>query len=254
MITQRRAPRVTARADAALARVDIMANRYLRALSDGSMTLQQFRTTQEQFFFAVTYFPRPMASLVSRIENPHDRLDILHNLVEEHGDFDASAFHHTTFQRFLATIGGDVAGLRPWPEVHAFNSALGSACALEDVTIGVSCMGVIEHAFAGISAAIGRAVVDRDWVSPDELVHYKLHAEIDERHAEEFFALVEPHWDEQRGRAHIEQGVELGAYIFDRLYRDLYARGVRSTLAGRVGAQPRSARATLRPVTRAGTS
>ena len=86
-------------------------------------------------------------------------------------------------------------------------------------------MGIIEYAFAGISAVIGQAVVDRGWVSRERLVHYKLHAEIDERHAEEFFAIIEPAWDQPDRRDLIEQGLRLGAYIFDRLYRDMYAAG-----------------------------
>jgi pyrroloquinoline-quinone synthase len=56
-------------------------------------------------------------------------------------------------------------------------------------------------------------------------VHYKLHAEIDERHAEEFFAVIEPRWETPARRYFIQQGLELGAYIFDRLYRDMYVVG-----------------------------
>jgi pyrroloquinoline-quinone synthase len=52
-----------------------------------------------------------------------------------------------------------------------------------------------------------------------------LHAEIDERHAEEFFAVIEPKWDEAGRRYFIEQGLELGAYAFNRLYSDLYLLG-----------------------------
>ena len=87
-------------------------------------------------------------------------------------------------------------------------------------------MGIIEHAFAGISAKIGRAVVARGWVQPSDLVHYKLHAQIDERHADEFYAVVESKWSDAKRRYFIVQGLELGAYIFDRLYRDLLAKSL----------------------------
>src|SRR6516165_1206608 len=223
-----RAPNVTARADAVLQRVNILHNPYLEALTDGSMTLECFRRTQEQFFFAVTFFPRPMAALVGRIPDPRQRLDILHNLVEEHGEFQEQKFHHTTFQQFLRSIGSQpdtLEALSLWPALRAFNSVLTASCVLDELEVGVGCMGIIEYAFAGISAAIGKAVVRRGWVTEDRLVHYKMHAEIDERHAEEFFAVIEPLWDDPRRRYFIEQGLELGAYIFDRLYRDMYARG-----------------------------
>jgi len=238
------APGVTERAATVLERFGIMRNPYFRDLADGAMSLDDFRRTQEQFFFAVSFFPRPMAALVGRIPDPKMRLDILHNLVEEHGEFDEQRFHHTTFQQFLRTIDSDPAALDAlviWPEVRAFNSVLTTACTLDELEVGVACMGVIEQAFAGISAAIGKAVVDRGWVSPEKLVHYKLHAEIDERHAEEFFAVVERGWQDGSRRYFVEQGLELGTYVFDRLYRDLHAARARTpeyrreSLAERVG-------------------
>lgn len=224
MSTESRAVRVTAAADQILAGIGIMDNPYLRALSDNAMSLERFRRSQEQFFFAVTFFPRPMAALVGRIPHPRRRLDILHNLVEEHGEFDEAHFHHNTFQTFLRSIGCDpekLATMPVAPQLRAFNSVLTAACVLDELEVGVGCMGIIEHAFAGISARIGQAVVKNGWVASEELVHYKLHAEIDMRHAEEFFAVVEPLWDNPARRYFIEQGLDLGAYIFDRLYRDL---------------------------------
>lgn len=229
-----RAPRVTAHAEAILKRLDILHNPYLEALRDGSMPLQHFRRTQEQFFFAVTFFPRPMAALVGRLPDPHQRLDILRNLVEEHGEFEEQFFHHTTFRQFLSTLGSQpeqLDSLFLWPALRAFNSVLTASCVLDELEVGVACMGIIEYAFAGISAVIGKAVVQHGWVAANQLVHYKLHAEIDERHAEEFFAVIEPLWDDERRRYYIEQGLELGAYIFDRLYHDMHAAGRQDTAA-----------------------
>ena len=222
---QSRSPRVTAKAEAILEQSGIRRSPYLQALQDGSMTLEGFRRSQEQFFFAVSFFPRPMAALVGRIPNPKARLDILHNLVEEHGEFVEAQFHHTTFQRFLRSIGSHPETLETSalsPGLRAFNSVLTCACVLDELEVGVACMGIIEYAFAGISATIGQAVVQRGWIRHEELVHYALHAQIDERHAEEFFAVIEPQWDDPARRYFIEQGLELGAYVFDRLYRDLH--------------------------------
>jgi pyrroloquinoline-quinone synthase len=222
--TPSRAPQVTAHADEILRRVAIGQNPYFQSVRDGSIGLDCFRRTQEQFFFAVTFFPRPMAALVGRIPDPRSRLDILHNLVEEHGEFHEELFHHTTFQRFLRTIDSpieDTSQMILWAPVRAFNSVLTCSCVLDELEVGVGCMGIIEYAFAELAAIIGKAVVEHGWVPADQLVHYKLHAEIDCRHAEEFFAVVEPRWADPARRHFIKQGLELGAYIFDRLYRDL---------------------------------
>ena len=220
-----RAPQVTARADEVIKRVGVLQNSYFSGLASGEMDLECFRLTQEQFFFAVTFFPRPMAALVAKIPDPKMRLDILHNVVEEHGEFNVDEFHHTTFQRFLKSIGSDVTPLEDqsqwslWSPVRAFNSCLTTSCVLDELEVGVACLGIQEYIFSDASAIIGKAVVENGWVSEEELIHYKLHAEIDKRHAEEIFAVVEPKWESHR--YFIDQGLELGAYIFDRMFRDL---------------------------------
>lgn len=224
-MTINRAPLVTAEAKAILERIDLLNNPYLATLAQGALSKTAFQRTQEQFFFAVTFFPRPMAALVGRLTDPKQRLDILRNLVEEHGHFSEQSFHHTTFQQFLRTIDccpDDLDTLFVWPSVRAFNSVLTSACVLDELEVGVACMGIIEFAFAGISHIIGSSVVQQGWVDADDLVHYKLHAEIDERHAEEFFAVLEPIWQNPDRQYFIRQGLELGAYIFNRLYQDFY--------------------------------
>lgn len=223
-----RAPQVTAYADMVLNQVKLMENPYFQALRSGQMTLERFQRTQEQFYFAVTFFPRPMAALLSKIPNPYVRKDVLHNLVEEHGDFQAEAYHEATIRRFVENIGGntDFSNLRVWPEVHAFNNLLLGTCSLDELEVGASCLGMIEYAFIDISATIARITIQHGWVTPQKLTHYALHTEIDPRHAEDFFALVEPHWESPSCRRRIEKGLELGAYIWDRFYRDLYLKAV----------------------------
>ncbi len=222
------APRIWACAETILGEVDFPNNPYLRALVDGAMSLDAFQRSQEQFYFAVSYFPRPMAALMSRLPDPDTRTGLLENLVEEHGHFRSEAAHPTTFRGFLRSIGArgdDVETIRACPAVEAFNVAIHGACLAGALETGLCCLGVIEHAFAGIAATIGRSVIERGWVPEAELVHYQLHAEIDARHAEEFYCVAEPGWDDPQRRNSIERGLALGAYLFDRLYRDLQEGG-----------------------------
>ncbi|MYD46180.1 MAG: iron-containing redox enzyme family protein [Gammaproteobacteria bacterium] len=218
---------VTKRAEEVLKESGVLTNGYLTALADGSMTKEMFRLSQEQFFFAVTFFPRPMSALVGRLPDPIQRLDILKNVVEEHGEFAESKFHQTTFVQFLTSLGSEVESLgnksAQWPEVRAFNTVLAGSCVLSELEVGIACMGIIELAFSSISASIGASVVRRQWVERDNLTHYTLHAELDERHADEFFRVIEPSWGNPDRQYYINQGLRLGAYIFKQLYESLYA-------------------------------
>lgn len=203
---------------------------YFRCLVSGEMSLEQFAATQRQFFFAVRYFSRPMAALTARMPSSDKRQGLIHNLMEEHGgneeggSINAALAHDRTFLRFLETLGAaDGIGMeREGAAVRAFNTSLMGTCLMEPIETAFGCLGVIEQVFAELSAIIGEVVVQRGWIAKDDLVHYTLHAEIDERHAADFFKVVAVAWDSGGDRRRsIEEGVHLGLHVFDRLYADL---------------------------------
>ena len=218
------------------ARCPILDNGYFSALRDDTMSRERFVRSQKQFFFAVRYFSRPMAALMARMPDSASRQGLIHNLSEEHGFddehetmpacFDPALAHDLTFLAFLRTLGingAEVENEREGPGVRAFNSGLIGACMMERVELAFGCLGVIEYAFADICELIGSKVVERGWVAQDDLVHYKLHAQIDKRHAADFFKVVDSAWNRDAGaRAAVEDGIVLGLHLFNRLYEDFY--------------------------------
>lgn len=218
------APQVTALALEILKTNPVMRSTFFADLP--TMPLSTFQRVQEQFFFAVDYFSRPMAALIARLPLHAERIDTLHNMVEEHGDFRLADYHSNTFKQFLSTIGVDATRLEktvPAAPVHMFNLALMGCCLSDDPLAAMACNGIIEYAFSDISAQVARTVVERGWVTKEELVHYNLHAAIDKEHAEDFFKVAEPYMHDEKKKAAVIAGLELGAYIFYRLYEDLYA-------------------------------
>lgn len=229
VVTENRAPITTAAAAAIVERIGILSNPYFLALENGSLSREQFLLSQEQFYFAVSFFSRPMAALVARLPSIQARMSILANLVDEHGGFCESKCHERTFRAFIASIGGSDVNLiaeKMGPEVMAFNSTLTSVCAYEDITIALGCLGIIEYSFAPISGQIGQGVVKRGWVTQENLVHYSLHSQLDPKHAEDFFVQLEELWSDPQTASAVTRGLELGAYVFDRMYRDLYTRAL----------------------------
>jgi len=210
-----------------LSAAPILGNHYFRAFADGSMPKADFVKSQVQFFYAVGFFSRNLATLAARLPTSTGRAVLVHNLSEEHGldegnpaeGFRPQLAHDRTFARFLETLGVDDAGASDAePPVRAFNLALMGACASESPGFALAALGMIEYAFADISALIGHRVVELGWVKSDELVHYSLHAEIDKRHAAELFEAAEA--TGETGTS-LVGGLAFGRYIFDRLYMDL---------------------------------
>ena len=212
--------------DKVLSEVMPYENEYFTSLKNKEMTKEEFTMTQQQFYYAVSFFSRPMTALMARFSDPMKRLSILENIVEEHGSFTESAFHESTFREFLQIFNVDnsqLENLELWPEVRAFNSALMTACVFDEAEVGVGCLGAIEYMFANISGIIGESVVNNGWCSQENLKHYKLHAEIDIQHALDFFMIVEDSWGDEKKKYFIKQGIDMGIYIFNRLYKDLRA-------------------------------
>lgn len=207
-------------------------NPYFRALRDGRFSRDDFVETQVQFFYAVVFFSRPMAAVAAKIPNAKMRVEVLRNVWEEHGEGDASRMHGETFKLFLERVGGltleEIESRALWPELRAFNTALSGCCVLDDWEIGVGCLGMIERMFSDISRWIGTSVVERGWLERERMVHYDLHEELDVRHSDDFFDVARTAWDRgEPGPYLVEQGLRLGGYLFDQLYRGLYAARAR---------------------------
>lgn len=207
-------------------RVRALDNPYFRALHGGEMSREDFLETQVQFLFAVVFFSRPMAVLAGRLPRPEQRLALLANVADEHGDGNLSVSHERTFLALLARLGvtpAEIESRALWPEVRAFNTTLAGLCMLDDTYTGLAALGIIEDLFSSISAFIGRAILARGWLREGEMVHYATHEALDVSHAEGFYKdLDAPYRAHARHRYQIQQGLELGAYAFLRLYEDLY--------------------------------
>jgi hypothetical protein len=207
-------------------------NPYFIALADGSFEHADFVETQVQFHYAVDFFSRPMAAVAAKIPHAYRRMEVLRNVWEEHGEGDAKMAHGTTFLIFLERLAMiDAAGVAKralWPEVRIFNTTLVGAAVLDDYLVSVAMMGIIERMFADISSWIGRAVVTRGWIERERMIHYTLHEKIDFKHADDFFDVLRPAWAQSAtDRYQIEQGMRLGAAVFDGMYRGLYEHRTR---------------------------
>lgn len=218
--------RVLALVERTRARFDWRANPYFAALADGRFDRDDFVETQVQFFWAVTFFSRPMALLVGKIPRAGQRVEVLRNVWEEHGEGNPGLTHSATFRELLARLGGlddDAIEARVlWPEVRAFNTALVGACLLDEWMVGAATLGMIERLFTEMSGALGRGIVANDWLPPERMIHYDLHEVLDVRHANDFFATVASGLGGGTDEYYVEQGLMQGASVFLGMYEGLW--------------------------------
>lgn len=202
-------------------------NPYFKNLENGQFEKSDFVETQIQFYFAVVFFSRPMAALAAKIPSPELRIEVLRNVWEEHGEGQLSQGHGNTFLEFLTRlddVSPEQVRLRGlWPEVRIFNTTLVGASVLDDYLVSVGTLGIIERMFADISAWIGKGIVKRQWITEKNMIHYKLHQKLDIKHSDDFFKILHESFSHSaENRYHIEQGLRLGATLFNDLYTGLW--------------------------------
>ena len=213
--------------DNILKETNVWMNPYFKSLRDRTFDFDDFVETQIQFYFAVVFFNRPMAALAAKIPTSELRLEVIRNVWEEHGEGNTSLMHEKTFITFLDRLAGikpeDIEKRAMWPEVRAFNTVLVGACVMDEYLIGAGAMGIIERMFSDIAGWLGEQVVSHGWIPTEKLIHYNLHEDLDIKHADDFFDVLRPAWDSDvENRYYIEQGLRLGACVFNSLYDGLY--------------------------------
>lgn len=145
----------------------------------------EYLRSQIPFFFAVQAFPRFLAKLISHIDTSEDRLLVVENLWEEHGNGNKNHFHTATFKEFLTSLGwnGEY-HQNPWVTewiTTVLNTEL-SAGAYAAYLAG------IEYAYAPISKTIAEHVKTLELVS--EQSHYAVHSELDWIHGDELLQVA----------------------------------------------------------------
>lgn len=211
--------RATARSFFAAAPIE--AHPFLRALRDGSLTPAEARHAALDLAHVVAAFPRFLAGLIANVPSWTERMDLVENLYEEHGRMDPKRVHEVTYRDFLATLGLDeptIAAHRPSLGVIVYVRAMSELCSRGRVAEALGALAVIEEIVARASVSV------RTWASvhaPAREHHFSVHETLDLQHADELFALCEPHFVHDAEA--VRHGMELGRYYHARLYDDVWA-------------------------------
>ncbi len=193
--------------------------KYFVRLKEGSMSKEEFISSQYQFYHAVVHFTIPLALTAAAIPTYEERVNVIKNIWEEHGEGNSSLTHGATFGLFMERLTGTAFQVKaPQAAVLNFNQTLTETSKIASYWVSVAMLGQIEHMFADISSFIGNAVIERGWMKKENMVHYSMHEELDCIHAEDFFSILRPLNAHQK---EIDQGLQLGRETFLNLYRGL---------------------------------
>ncbi len=197
---------------------------FFNLLLNGTMDKEQFKKSQISLIDAVEFFPRPMFVILSKLSTYKERLPIIENILDEHGNGEIDKAHGNTFRQYLVPLGAtkkEINNRNLNKAVLEFNNALIKCATNNPTERGLAMMGMIEKRYSKISAIIVKEILKKKWVSKDLLYHYSLHEELDVEHAEGFFNIIKDGWEDMNSRKEIQKGLTLGNSMILNLYNGI---------------------------------
>jgi pyrroloquinoline-quinone synthase len=197
---------------------------YFSNLINGNISRNLFLDTQLYFFHAVSYFSIPMFLLCTQLKSYSKRIKILENINDEHGNGDINKSHRRTYKKYLINLGiseDKINNNLIHPASKKFNDTLLNIVQNKGKLISISCLGMIEYRYAEISQILVETILKNNWLTKDNLVHYSLHEDLDQHHAELFFGLIRSDWSNKTSKNKIKAGIDLGNDLIVGIFNNL---------------------------------
>jgi len=202
-------------------------NNYFKILKT-KPSKELFIQSQEAFIYAVDNWSKILGQMVIKVPSDSDRLVIIENLYDEHGNGDISKSHVNTFRKLLISLGYKNELPVPCTQqkyesmitsecVEKFNRKLWDAIYHEDWVFAVTVLGMIEYTYITASKYIHQYV--GNFIDKEEIEHYSIHEVLDVKHATELFGLITKYVDVDF--KYIQDGLQYGYKIMDKLYHDM---------------------------------
>jgi len=199
-------------------------NQYFSKLIKGNITFENFQRSQLDFYDAVIFFTRPMFVIASKLNSYQQRLIILNNIMDEHGDGELSETHGETFKKYLLSLGilkKEIHRRKQNEAATFFNVSLEEKAKKKSTCFSLAMMGIIEDRYATITKILSEHILKNHWLSQKTLTHYKVHEDLDVEHAESFYKLIRNHWVNLEKRTQIKEGLVFGNDLILNLYSNL---------------------------------
>ena len=197
---------------------------YFRSLLNQTMDKEQFIKSQVSILDAVEFFSRPMLMISSRLNTYEDRMVIIRNILDEHGNGELAKNHGKTYRQYLRGLGVSEKKLnlrKKHKEVIKFNKTIMECARRASTLTSIAMMGIIEHRYSTISSIIVQAILDREWIEKDTLSHYSTHEDLDVEHSKDFYGIISFRWKNIEAKEKIKKGLLLGNATIINLYNKL---------------------------------
>jgi hypothetical protein len=186
---------------------------------------KKFLLSQECFISAVDNWSKALGLLLFYAPSYKERLVLVKNLYDEHGNGDLKLSHVNTFKSLLRSLNYQHEiliynnTLPSYSIVDKFNNSINAAIMEKTWVYSIAMLAMIEYTYITVSKNIHNYL--SNFLPRDEINHYSLHETIDETHAQELFDILEPIINIGSNMDVIKNGIKDGYDYFYILYESL---------------------------------
>ena len=184
-----------------------------------------FVKSQESFINAVNEWSKLLALLLTKVPTHNERLPIIENLLDEHGNGDLKMAHIETFRKFVQSFDPShsvVLYNQNSPTFHIireFYETLYQNIKYYNWVHIAAMLGMIEYIYIQVSMAIHQYA--KQYISEEKIYHYTLHETLDTKHSEDLFRIVIPYMEDEQNRQMIQLGLQAGYDAMSIMYEKL---------------------------------
>lgn len=169
---------------------------FLVRCSHEQLTLSEVRALAVQMYHFCNTFHRILATILASCPDVDAQHVILENLLDEMGGGDPQASHPELFKRFTRALGIDDATLVELPLTPGTNNLIETYFSLApryDYLIALAVVCFASEGIVGILyQQIQQGILGATELSDDALIFFEMHIHVDDSHAANLAALLEP--------------------------------------------------------------
>lgn len=187
--------------------------------------IDKFLISQECFISAIDHWSRLLGLILYYVPTDKERLIIIKNLNDEHGEGNLSNSHTNTFKLLLKSLNYEKEillyneNLQSYNYVYKFNNNLKDIITTQSWIYSVAMLAMIEYTYITVSKNIHNYLLQ--FLPINEINHYSLHETLDVTHATELFSLLIPYIKNDELSSEMKAGVITGYTIMNELYLSL---------------------------------
>ncbi len=188
-------------------------------------SLKNFIESQKGFITAVDHWSKLLAQLIVILPTSKDRMAVVNNLYDEHGNGDETKTHVTTFSNFIESLQESNTKQAIYPTctytttefAQAFNQRLQDQFKTSDWIFCTSMLAMIEYTYIKVCKMIHTYA--SQFIKEDKIEHYSLHETIDQKHATDLFKIIEASYSNHNKTVH--SAMIFGYNTMYKLYEDM---------------------------------